>query len=90
MSKKDDKYWGPLSNKSYWLKRSEELDKVAKMTEKEVMKAIEGLQGTKTMLMIAHRLTTIENCDLIYKVENGIDLFTKSFIASVKRTSPLL
>ena len=35
MSKKDDKYWGPLSNKSYWLKRSEELDKVAKMTEKE-------------------------------------------------------
>ena len=38
MSKKDDKYWGPLSNKSYWLKRSEELDKVAKMTEKEVMK----------------------------------------------------
>ena len=40
-------------------------------TEKEVMKAIEGLQGTKTMLMIAHRLSTIENCDVIYKVENG-------------------
>ncbi len=40
-------------------------------TEKEVMKAIEGLQGTKTMLMIAHRLTTIEHCDTVYKVENG-------------------
>lgn len=40
-------------------------------TEKEVMKAIEGLQGTKTMLMIAHRLTTIEHCDAVYKVENG-------------------
>lgn len=40
-------------------------------TEKEVMKAIEGLQGTKTMIMIAHRLSTIENCDIIYKVENG-------------------
>ncbi len=43
MSKKDDKYWGPLSNKSYWLKRSEELDKVAKMTEKEVMKELSAL-----------------------------------------------
>lgn len=40
-------------------------------TEKEVMKAIEGLQGTKTMLMIAHRLTTIEHCDAVYKVEGG-------------------
>lgn len=43
MSKKDDKYWGPLSNKSYWLKRSEELDEVAKMTEKEVMKKLSAL-----------------------------------------------
>ena len=43
MSKKDEKYWGPLSNKSYWLKRSEELDKVAKMTEKEVMKELSTL-----------------------------------------------
>ena len=43
LSKKDDKYWGPLSNKSYWLKRSEELDKVAKMTEEEVMKKLSAL-----------------------------------------------
>lgn len=43
LSKKDDKYWGPLSNKSYWLKRSEELDKVAKKTEKEVMKELSAL-----------------------------------------------
>ena len=40
-------------------------------TEKEVMQAIEGLQGSKTMLIIAHRLSTIENCDTVYKVENG-------------------
>lgn len=40
MSKKDDKYWGPLSNKTYWLKRSEELDKVATKVEKEVMKEL--------------------------------------------------
>ena len=43
MSKKDDKYWGPLSNKSYWLKRSEELDKVATKVEKEVMKELSTL-----------------------------------------------
>jgi SPP1 gp7 family putative phage head morphogenesis protein len=43
LSKKDDKYWGPLSNKSYWLKRSEELDKVAKKVEKEVMKELSAL-----------------------------------------------
>ena len=43
MSKKDEKYGGPLSNKSYWLKRSEELDKVAKKVEKEVMKELSAL-----------------------------------------------
>ena len=40
-------------------------------TEKEVMRAIDGLQGTKTILMIAHRLSTIEKCDFVYRVENG-------------------
>ena len=40
-------------------------------TEQEVMKAVDGLHGTKTMIMIAHRLTTIENCDIVYKIENG-------------------
>lgn len=43
MSKKDEKYWGPLSSKSYWLKRSEELDKVATKVEKEVMKELSAL-----------------------------------------------
>lgn len=43
MNKKDEKYWGPLSNKSYWLKRSEELDKVATKVEKEVMKELSAL-----------------------------------------------
>ena len=40
-------------------------------TEKEIMEAINGLMGSKTMIIIAHRLTTIERCDHVYRVENG-------------------
>lgn len=40
-------------------------------TEAAVMEAIENLQGTKTMLIIAHRLTTIRNVDTIYEVEGA-------------------
>lgn len=40
-------------------------------TEKAVMEAIESLQGVKTLIIIAHRLTTIRNADIVYKVENG-------------------
>ena len=35
------------------------------------MEAIDSLQGKMTMLIIAHRLTTIKNCDIVYQVENG-------------------
>lgn len=40
-------------------------------TEAAVMEAIENLQGMKTMIIIAHRLTTIRNVDAIYEVEDG-------------------
>lgn len=40
-------------------------------TESAVMEAIENLHGEKTMIIIAHRLTTIRNADVIYEVENG-------------------
>ncbi len=40
-------------------------------TEKEVMNAIDRLHGTRTMIVIAHRLTTIQKCDKIYEVGNG-------------------
>lgn len=40
-------------------------------TEKAVMEAIDNLQGSKTMIIIAHRLTTIRNCDFIYEVKDG-------------------
>lgn len=40
-------------------------------TETAVMEAINSFHGKKTMVIIAHRLNTIEKCDVIYKVENG-------------------
>ncbi len=36
-----------------------------------VMEAINSFHGKKTMVIIAHRLNTIEKCDIIYKVEGG-------------------
>lgn len=40
-------------------------------TEEAVMEAINSFHGRKTMVIIAHRLNTIEKCDVIYRVENG-------------------
>lgn len=40
-------------------------------TEKAIMESVENLKGRKTLIIIAHRLTTIENCEKVYCVENG-------------------
>jgi ABC-type multidrug transport system fused ATPase/permease subunit len=40
-------------------------------TEAAVMDAIEHLYGTITMIIIAHRLTTVKQCDVIYEIKDG-------------------
>jgi ABC-type multidrug transport system fused ATPase/permease subunit len=40
-------------------------------TEKEVMRAIYGMKDKITMIVIAHRLTTVAACDRIYNLSNG-------------------
>ena len=40
-------------------------------TEKRVMEAINNLSKTVTIIIIAHRLNTVKNCDKIYKFEKG-------------------
>lgn len=41
------------------------------LTELAVMEAIHGLGNRKTIILIAHRLTTVRNCDCIYLLEEG-------------------
>jgi ATP-binding cassette, subfamily B, bacterial PglK len=40
-------------------------------TESLVTEAIQALSGTLTMIIIAHRLTTIKHCDRVYMIEKG-------------------
>lgn len=50
-------------------------------TEEAVMSAIDALQGQVTLIIVAHRLTTIRNCDVIYEVKDkGIILRDKQEI----------
>ena len=40
-------------------------------TEAAIMDSINRLHGRKTLVIIAHRLQTIEKCDMVYRIENG-------------------
>ena len=41
------------------------------ITEKYVIEAIERLKGDRTIITIAHRLTTVKNCDCLYLMKHG-------------------
>ena len=40
-------------------------------TETAIMEAIDKFHGKKTLIIIAHRLRTIENCDMVFRVDGG-------------------
>ena len=47
------------------------------LTEREVMAAIEALPGDKTLVMIAHRLSTVKVCGGIVVMERAVATFVK-------------
>lgn len=40
-------------------------------TEKAVMESIDALQKQKTLIIVAHRLTTLKNCNKVFEIKNG-------------------
>lgn len=57
------------------------------LTEEEIMKALDLLAGRKTIVMIAHRLTTVQSCDTIYLMERGRIVDSGSY-SSLLTSSP--
>ena len=41
------------------------------VTENGIMNAIMALHGEKTIIIIAHRLSTVEQCDKLYRLDQG-------------------
>jgi ABC-type bacteriocin/lantibiotic exporter with double-glycine peptidase domain len=48
-------------------------------TEKSVMEAIDTISHKKTVIVVAHRLTTLRKCDLIFKIHKGRIVKSGSF-----------
>jgi ABC-type multidrug transport system fused ATPase/permease subunit len=59
-------------------------------TELEVMQTVTELHGSKTVIIVAHRLSTVENCDRLYRLDQGrlVEVGTPStMIPATKVTS---
>ena len=41
-------------------------------TERGVMQAVTALHGAKTILIVAHRLSTVAHCDRLYRLDQGL------------------
>jgi ATP-binding cassette, subfamily B, bacterial PglK len=58
------------------------------ITEEKVMKSIIELSGHKTIILIAHRLTTLQECDTIFLLKNGklVDNGNYQFLMDTNQT----
>jgi ABC-type bacteriocin/lantibiotic exporter with double-glycine peptidase domain len=59
-------------------------------TEREIIEEIERLKGEKTMIVIAHRLATLQYCDRIYRLEQGRIVDVSSCAEAVTRQEKLI
>ena len=58
-------------------------------TEHGVMQAVQALQGDKTVIIVAHRLSTVEYCDRLYRLENAHIVDEGTFSEVTSRTKDL-
>jgi ABC-type multidrug transport system fused ATPase/permease subunit len=58
-------------------------------TEHGVMQAVQSLQGDKTVIIVAHRLSTVEYCDRLYRLENAQIVDEGTFSEVTSRTKDL-
>lgn len=57
------------------------------LTERAVMDAVNNLASRKTIVMIAHRLSTVRNCDTIYLMERGAVVAHGSYEQLIQRSA---
>ena len=55
-------------------------------TEHGVMQAVQALQGDKTVIIVAHRLSTVEYCDRLYRLDAGRIVDEGTFAEVMNRT----
>jgi ABC-type multidrug transport system fused ATPase/permease subunit len=48
-------------------------------TERDVMQAVDSLHGTKTLIIVAHRLSTVAKCDALYRLDRGRIVLSGTF-----------
>ncbi len=56
-------------------------------TEHGVMQAVQALQGSKTVIIVAHRLSTVEYCDRLYRIQSSRLIEEGTFDEVVKRSA---
>jgi ABC-type multidrug transport system fused ATPase/permease subunit len=57
------------------------------VTEAEVAEALQRLRGRKTLVIIAHRLSTVQKCDCLFLLKAGTLVDSGSF-AELSRRNP--
>lgn len=55
------------------------------VTEKYIMKAINNFSGKKTIILIAHRLKTVKNCDKIFFIDNGKVMDSGTYLELIEK-----
>jgi len=76
-----------LYNDPHILVLDEATSALDSITEKYVMEAVNSLKGARTIIMIAHRLSTVKECDVIFYMEGGHVLDEGSYEELLARNS---